>query len=286
MAMPRSSVCRHAHRLEVTCPPLPSQTMSTAGSTSTAGGGTADEFRGDRPTVLALIPARGGSKGLPRKNELPLEGRPLVAWAARAALDAEMVDRVVGSTDDEEIAAALRETGVEIPVLRPDALAVDATPDVPVFLHMLDVLARDGYEPDIVVNVRPTSPLRTAEDVDGAIHALLDTPDARSVKAVSLVSDHPYKMWTLGSDGLLDPLLPSWRAEHGGDPDVPRQALPRVYRSSGAVDATWVKSLKEAKMFHPGPVVAYVIEAERDVDIDTIHDFRRAEELIRGGQHG
>jgi len=240
----------------------------------------------DRPTVLALIPARGGSTGLPRKNLRELAGRPLVAWAARAALDAELVDRVVGSTDDEEIAAALRQAGVEVPVLRPNALALDATPDVPVFLHMLGVLAEGGYEPDIVVNVRPTAPLRTADDLDGAIRALLDTPAARSVKAVSLVSDHPYKMWTLGSDGLLDPLLPAWRAEHGGDPDVARQSLRRVYRSSGAVDATWVKSLKETAMFHPGPVVAYVMDAERDVDIDTVDDFRRAEELIRGGQHG
>lgn len=236
--------------------------------------------------VLAVVPARGGSKGLPGKNLRTLGGRPLVAWAVDAARGARRVSRVVGSTDDEEIARALREAGAEVPSLRPTELAGDDVPDAPVFLHVLEILESEGFVPDIVVNVRPTAPLRTSADVDGAIDTLIKTPAARSVKAVSQPDHHPYKMWTAGEGGLLEPLLPQWLAEHGGDPDVPRQRLPRVYRSSGAVDAVWVDALKETGMFHPGPVAAFELDAALDIDIDTLDDFRRVEEILQGGSRG
>jgi CMP-N,N'-diacetyllegionaminic acid synthase len=230
--------------------------------------------------VLAVVPARGGSRGLPGKNMRTLAGRTLVARAVQAALDAKLVTRVVGSTDDEGIAAELRRAGAEVPWLRPGNLAADDTPDTPVFRHVLDALAADGYRPDIVVNVRPTAPLRTGTDIDNALGALLATPAARSVKCVSETSDHPYKMWTLADDGLLRPLLPDWRATFGPDPDLPRQSLPTVYLSSGAVDAVWVDALEETGMFHPGPVVGYVLDRGRDVDIDDTADLAHAERLL------
>lgn len=223
---------------------------------------------------------------MPGKNLRMLAGRPLVAWAVEAARGAGLVTRVVGSTDDEEIARTLISAGAEVPVLRPRELAGDDVPDAPVFLHVLKALESEGYVPDIVVNVRPTAPLRRAADIDGAVDTLVQTPSARSVKAVSQPEHHPYKMWTMGEGGLLEPLLPQWRAEHGDDPDVPRQRLRRVYRSSGAVDAVWVDALKETGMFHPGPVAAFELEAARDIDIDTLDDFRRVEAILQGDTRG
>jgi CMP-N-acetylneuraminic acid synthetase len=235
------------------------------------------------PEVLAIIPARGGSKGLPGKNLRSIGGRTLVGWAVSAARDASLVNRVVGSTDDEAIADELRRCGAEVPLLRPAELAGDDVPDPPVFLHVLDVLgATERYVPDIVVNVRPTAPSRTGDDIDGALRTLIATPAARSVKAVAEAAEHPYKMWTMEDGCILEPLLPTWLDQHGGNPDVPRQKLPTVYRSSGAVDAVWATALRETGMFHPGPVVGYVLEAARDIDIDTIGDLRRAEALLEG----
>ena len=231
--------------------------------------------------VLAIVPARAGSKGLPGKNLLAVAGRTLVARAVDAARGAAAVTRVVGSTDDPAIARALLDAGAEVPALRPAALSGDDVPDAPVFLHVLDLLAADGYGPDIVVNVRPTAPLRTSADIDAAIDVLRSTPAARSVKTVSPASEHPYKMWTLSPDErLLHPLLPEWFERFERNPDVPRQALPTVYRSSGAVDAVWASAIKETAMFHPGPVAAYVIDAARDIDIDTSTDLERAEALL------
>ena len=234
--------------------------------------------------VLAIIPARGGSKGLAGKNLRTIGGRSLTAWAVQAALNATSVGRVVGSTDDEAIAAEFRRSGAEVPFLRPATLAGDDVEDAPVFLHALEVLSTEGYEPDIVVNVRPTAPLRTASDIDAAVNVLQSTASARSVKSVSEVSEHPYKMWTVPDTEtqLLKPLLPEWLAAHGGNPDVPRHWLGTVYRSSGAVDAVWAMVLKETGMFHPGPVVAHVIEPARDIDIDTLADLQRAEALLTG----
>jgi CMP-N-acetylneuraminic acid synthetase len=238
-----------------------------------------------RLEVLAVIPARGGSKGLPGKNLREVAGRSLVARAVDAARTSRMVTRVLGSTDDTAIAAAMRQAGAEVPVMRPAELAADDTPDAPVFLHVLEVLGNDGYRPDIVVNVRPTAPLRTGADIDAALELLVQHRDARSVKSVSDVSEHPYKMWTLGPDGIAHPLLPSWHAQHHGDPDVSRHALPQVHRSNGAVDAVWATALLKTGMFHPGPVVAYVMDATRSVDVDVEQDLDRAEGALTG-EHG
>jgi len=110
---------------------------------------------------------------------------------------------------------------------------------------------------------------------------LLDHPEARSVKCIVEVDHHPYKMWTLNDDGLVEPLLPQWREAFGGDPDVARQRLPKVYRSSGAVDVVWVEALRESGYFHPGPVAAVVLDPGHDVDIDTEADLTLAESLLR-----
>lgn len=230
--------------------------------------------------ILAIVPARAGSKGIPGKNLRELAGRSLVGHAVAAARESQLVTRIVGSTDGEAIAAEFRRHGADVPGLRPAELAADDTPDAPVFRHVLEVLLeREGYRPDIVVNVRPTAPLRTGRHIDEALRALLGAPHAASVKSVSPVEEHPYKMWTLGSD-RLEPLLPTWHADFDGDPDIARQRLPEVFKSNGAVDAVWVDRLVGESCFHPGIVVPYVMDAASAVDVDTLADLAAAERLL------
>lgn len=232
--------------------------------------------------VLAVIPARAGSRELPRKNLAVVAGRSLVEHAAHSALEALEVDRVVGSTDSDEIAAMFRRSGVEVPAMRPAELSGDEAPDAPVVLHMLSVLADAGYAPDIVVYVRPTSPLRLPTDIDAAIRLLRASTWAQSVKSVSIASEHPYKTWYVSPEGQLEAAFPRWRAEFGGDPDVSRHLLPRIYRSNGVVDAVRVPALLETKAMHPGRVVAYVMDGRRAIDIDSASDLAAAELRLEG----
>lgn len=226
--------------------------------------------------VVAIIPARGGSKGLARKNLRMVGGCTLVEHAVREAMSAQLVTTVVGTTDDDDIADEFLRLGSHV-VRRPDALGADDVPDAPVFLHALDSLAALGIsEPDVVVNLRPTAPLRTAAHIDGAISVLLGRPDVESVKSVSVVSEHPYKMWT-EADGLLQPLLPKWHDEYGGDPDIARQLLTRVLRSNGMIDLVRTKSLRRTGRFHSGRIAAFEVDAASAIDIDDEIDLERAE---------
>jgi CMP-N-acetylneuraminic acid synthetase len=229
--------------------------------------------------VLALVPARGGSKGIPRKNLQVLAGRPLVAHAVAAGLEASLVSRVVCSTDDEEIAEAARHSGADVPFLRPANLAADTAEDWPVFVHALAWLEQhDGWVPDLIVNLRPTSPMRTSEHVDSAIQLLLET-GADSVKAVCLARQHPHKMWLRQPDGLIEPFVASqFRLERG--PDVPRAELEDVYWQNGVVDVTRREIILDRGVMI-GPRVAGLITAPEDsIDIDTPLDLALAELLF------
>jgi CMP-N-acetylneuraminic acid synthetase len=155
--------------------------------------------------VLALIPARGGSKGIPRKNIVPLGGRPLIAWTIAAARAARLVARVVVSTDDEEIAAVARDCGAEVPFRRPGAFADDAAPAVPVIAHALDALEHDGACFDAVAYLQPTSPFRTAQDIDAAVDIMAAT-GADTVVSVVAVPHHmaPSALMARREDGRID----------------------------------------------------------------------------------
>src|SRR5688572_8523252 len=157
--------------------------------------------------VLAVIPARGGSKGLPRKNLLPLAGQPLVAWPVKAASKARFVDRVVVSTDDAEIAAAARAAGADVPFIRPAALASDTASSVSVVLHALDSLERDGKRFSYVVLLEPTSPLTESVDVEQALSELhVSRARADAIVGISRVlAAHPEYDVTLAPDGLIRP---------------------------------------------------------------------------------
>ena len=234
--------------------------------------------------ILALIPARGGSKGIPRKNVRPFAGYPLIAYSIAAALQAETALRVIVSTDDEDIASVAREGGAETPFLRPAELAADDTTDLPVFRHALQWLAEyEGYAPDLVVQLRPTSPLRPRHCVDAAIRILLAHPEADSVRGVVPAGQNPYKMWRLpqGENGPMRNLL---ELEGVGEPyNAPRQALPAIHWQTGHIDAIRASVIQSGSM--SGSVIyPLLIDPHFAVDLDNLADWARAESLVSSGE--
>jgi CMP-N-acetylneuraminic acid synthetase len=234
---------------------------------------------GEALRVLVVVPARGGSKGIPRKNLQLLAGKPLVAHAIATGLAATLVERVLCSTDDPEIADVARGAGAEVPFLRPTDLAADTSEDWPVFMHVLDFLdTREGYRPDVIVNLRPTSPLRTPTHVDDAIRLLLDT-GADSVKAVCLARQHPHKMWLRQPGGGIEPYLKTqFRLERG--PDVPRAQLEDIYWQNGVVDVTRRQVILEQSVMIGRRVAGLVTQPAESIDIDTPLDLQLAELLL------
>jgi CMP-N-acetylneuraminic acid synthetase len=232
--------------------------------------------------VLALIPARGGSKSIPRKNILPFAGFPLLAYSIAAGLAAETVNRLIVSTDDEEIAAIARQFGAETPFLRPAEFSQDHTPDLPVFVHALTWLAEEqNYRPDIILQLRPTSPLRCVWHIDQAVTRLLEHPEADSIRTVCVPFQNPYKMWRIESSGFMRPLLNT----HMREPyNMPRQELPDVYWQTGYVDAAWADTITHKNSMTGTHILPLVISPEEWIDIDTPDDWRRAEKLLESGE--
>lgn len=235
--------------------------------------------------ILALIPARGGSKGIPRKNIRSFAGFPLIAWSIAAAKQSQLVTRVVVSTDDEEIAAVAREYGAEIPFLRPSELAQDKTTDLPVFEHALkwlDAERVEGYRPDVIVQLRPTSPIRPRTMVDDAIRILLEHADADCVRGVVPAAQNPYKMWRF--NGERKPLNPLLEMDGISEPyNAPRQILPPVYWQTGHIDAIRVSTITQKKSLTGDVIYPLLIDPKYTVDIDTLTDWAKYEALVYSG---
>jgi CMP-N-acetylneuraminic acid synthetase len=229
--------------------------------------------------VLALITARGGSKGLPRKNVLPLAGRPLIAWSIKAALEAACAPRVVVSTDDQEIAQAALAWGAEAPFLRPAALAQDDSPHIEVILHAVEWLAHNqGYEPQWVLLLQPTSPLRVAQDIDDAL-ALARAHGAASVVSVREAPDHPWLLQTLDQAGRLRQFMPTPAGY------LRRQDFPAVHALNGAIYLVERHRLLKSRALMDRETLALVMPPERSLDVDTAWDFHLAR-LILEDLHG
>jgi N-acylneuraminate cytidylyltransferase len=187
----------------------------------------------------------------------------------------------VVSTDDEEIAEIARAVGAEVPFLRPAALALDETPDLPVVEHALDWLAKAGYRPEIVVQLRPTSPLRPRNLVDRGIAVLRDHPDADSARAVVPSSQNPYKMWRRAEDGRIVPLLGDGLHEPY---NMPRQQLPATYWQTGHLDVIRTETILLKHSLTGERVFPISVDPDCAVDIDTVSDLARAEALLREGR--
>jgi len=232
--------------------------------------------------VLALIPARGGSKSIPRKNIRPFAGHPLVAYSIAAGLEAETVTRVIVSTDDEEIAEIARQYGAETPFLRPVDYAHDLTPDLPVFQHALRWLdENERYRPEIVVQLRPTSPFRRVHHIDQAVYHLIEHPEADSIRSVCVPFQNPYKMWRVTEEGFMRPIL---EAPYREAYNMPRQELPQVYWQTGYVDAAWADTILNKNSMTGDYILPLVISPSEWIDIDSADDWRRAERLLESGE--
>ncbi|MDO9131096.1 MAG: acylneuraminate cytidylyltransferase family protein [Anaerolineales bacterium] len=236
-----------------------------------------------KPEVLAIIPARGGSKGIPRKNIRPFAGYPLIAYSIAAALQAETVTRVLVTTDDEEIAEIARRFGAGTPFLRPAQLAQDGTTDLPVFQHALTWLAEhENYHPDAIVHLHATTPVRPRGCVDNAVHLLLDHPEADCVRSVVEAGQNPHKMWRI--DRETGRMLPLLTVPGIAEPyNALRQSLPPVYWQTGHVNAIRPAAILGGSM--TGRVILpIIIDAKYEVDLDTLADWERGEWLVAKGE--
>ena len=232
--------------------------------------------------VLAIIPARGGSKSIPRKNIKLFAGYPLIAFSIAAGLAAESISRVIVSTDDEEIAEISTDFGAEVPFFRPASNSRDETPDVPGFQHAPEWLqTNEDDRPQVIVQLRPTSPFRKREHIDQAVKRLLENPEADSIRTVCIPFQNPYKMWRIGEDGFMQPLISTNIPEPY---NLPRQSLPEIYWQTGYVDAAWKKTILEKHSMTGDSILPLVIDPEEWIDIDSPDDWIRAERLFTSGE--
>jgi CMP-N,N'-diacetyllegionaminic acid synthase len=224
--------------------------------------------------VLAVIPARGGSKGVAGKNIRPLGGRPLIAWTIEAALAATTPMRVVVSTDADDIAEIASRHGAEVPMRRPADLVQDDTPGIDPILHAVEWLDRnEGYRPHLVVVLQPTSPLRTADDIDAAIRLLRDR-GAAAVVSVAPTPHHPAWMKRVTDDGELV------EAFESADVLTVRQRLAPLYVLNGAIYLVSREVLMERRSLYATKTYAYVMPPERSIDIDSLWDFELVEFVL------
>jgi CMP-N-acetylneuraminic acid synthetase len=215
--------------------------------------------------VLGLIPARGGSKGIHRKNIRTIAGKPLLTWTIEVALKAKGVDAVVVSTDDEEIAEIALSAGAMVPFMRPAALAADDTPGVDPVLHALGLLPQFNE----VLLLQPTSPLRTAFDIEGVL-ALGNETGAPSIVTVCESEDHPDWMYRIDTTGRLEPLMRTQSAKR-------RQDLPDVYTLNGAIYYARSEWLRKHRSFLGVETLGYLMPMERSIDIDNPLQWQLAE---------
>lgn len=225
--------------------------------------------------VLALINARGGSKGLPRKNVRPLQGKPLIVWSIESALGAKLVSKVVVSTDDQEIADVARAGGASVPFIRPANLATDTALQIDAIRHAVGYLEDHGEMFNAIVVLQPTAPLREPGDIDGAI-ALLLRSNADSVISVCDVGGrHPATLYTSDKSGALVPLL---RSNLRG---VLRQDFGTVLWRNGAIYAMRRDTVMEGNSLYGATTIGYLMPEERSMNIDTLFDWKLVEGYLR-----
>ncbi len=225
-------------------------------------------------SVLAIIPARGGSKGIKRKNLTEVDGLPLIAHSIKHALAAKEVTRVIVSSEDAEIQEVSKYFGAEVPFSRPLEFAQDGTLDLPVFKHCLDYLRQEeGYIPELVVHLRPTAPYRKPLWIDEAVRLLRAEPKADSVRSVSEPEKHPYRMFTLNEEGFLDAIM---KHQHPLPYLLRRQDLPKIYFYNCVIDVTKPDTILKQESMTGAHILPYLMQASDVLDIDTPHDLEYA----------
>ena len=227
----------------------------------------------DKKEILAIIPARGGSKGLPGKNIRPLNHKPLIAYTIEEAIKSKQITRVIVSTDSKEIAHVSESYGAEIPFLRPEEWATDTASSADVVIHALKYLKeKENYVPDYIMLLQCTTPFKTSEDMDGAIEKCMEE-QMDAVVSICEAEVNPY--WTVKFEGnrLTDVI-------EGGNAITSRQQLPIAYRLNGGIYGIKTEIFLKHKDFMPPQTTGYVMSQSRSVDIDTLEDFNRCEYLL------
>lgn len=235
-----------------------------------------------RKNVLCVIPARGGSKGLPNKNILPLNGKPLISYVIMAALNASLIDKVIVSTDSEDIANVARKYGAEIPFMRPKELAQDSTTLFPVLIHAMNFFDAQNWKADIIISLQPTSPLTSPELLNTGIRKILDTGCDSVSSVYEIVKNHPFRALKLDEDKIY-PLT-----EYTTEIFPNRQDRPKAFAHNGAFyirtrevlekwdGAGWALGQEQR---------AVVMDQVQSVNIDSIVDFKLAEVILKENIH-
>lgn len=229
--------------------------------------------------VLAVIPARGGSKGVPRKNLRILAGKPLVGWTIEAAQAAPSISKIILSTEDEAIASVGRTYGDIVPFMRPDELATDTARTLPVVQHAVRHVESSGAHVDVVVLLQPTTPLRTGSDIESGLNKLFSTGCDSVVSVTDVGGNHPYRMKRLLEGDRLVNFV-----DQGFEDMRPRQQLPPVYIREGSIYIARRDLVMDKDTLVGGDVRGLVIPPERTVNIDTEADFERADRLMRAAR--
>lgn len=223
--------------------------------------------------TIAIIPARGGSKGIPRKNMVNLEGRPLIDYTIEAAINSRCIDGVYVSSDDTEILGYASKRGV-VGIKRPDELAADDALTAPVINHVIDMLQRQAIVPKWIVLLQPTSPLRTAEDIDSAFR-LMVAKQGKSLVSVVVPKAEPYKALVLNEKGYLKGLI------NDNAPFIRRQDCPRTFYANGAIYIFRLVDFVSSKTIPLNRAVAYEMDYIKSYDVDTHEDLEEIKKVIR-----
>lgn len=220
--------------------------------------------------ILAVIPARSGSKSVVDKNIRPINGKPMIAYSIEHALNSPSIDRVIVSTDSEKYASIAKKYGAEVPFIRPAEYATDTALDLDVFRHALSYLKEnENYIPDIVVQLRPTYPIRKIQDIENMIAYLKEHPGIDSVRCIAPADEIPYKMWFKNDDNTLSPIMKDIPECY----NMPRQQLPKVYYQNACIDVFWASVVTEKNSMTGDVIAGY--QMEENYDIDTEEDFLR-----------
>ena len=227
--------------------------------------------------ILGVIPARGGSKSIPRKNIYPLKGKPLILYAVEEAKKSKHITDLIVSTDDNEIASIARSAGVEVPFIRPAELSDDKSPSYPVIMHALDIMESDkGIKYNYLIMLQPTAALRKVKHIDESLEMLVSSKADTVVSVVQVESYHPLRMKKLiGKEKYLINYI-----DQGYENMIPRQELPKVYIRNGAIYATTIESLHRDKSLVGKDCRGYEMGIRESINIDTIADLKMCEILI------
>lgn len=235
-----------------------------------------------KPSAVALIPARSGSKRVPNKNIRPLAGHPVIAYSIAAAVDSGVFDAVVVSTDSQEYANIARHYGAEIPFMRPTEYSGDRSPDIEFVEYTLKRLADEGRPFDCFSILRPTSPFRRSDTIHRAWSALLAEEGVDSLRAVEKCHEHPGKMWIIRG-GRMSPLLPF------GPPEQPWHSsqypsLPEIYVQNASLEIAWSRVVFAGRTIAGNVLMPFLTEGYEGFDVNQPYDWWLAEQLVRDGQ--